>query len=61
MLGELDTEAIEPTARVIELENVLRADVVRPGLSREEALDNAPERGVEHFVVPAVLGDGDDG
>ena len=61
VLGELDTEAIEPTARVIELENVLRDDVARPGLSREEALANAPERGVEHFIVQAVLGDGDDG
>jgi aspartyl-tRNA(Asn)/glutamyl-tRNA(Gln) amidotransferase subunit C len=61
VLGELDTEAIAPTARVIELENVLRDDVVRPGLEREAALANAPERTEEHFVVPAVLGDGDDG
>jgi len=40
---------------------VLRADVVRPGLTREQALANAPERTTEHFVVPAVLGDGNDG
>jgi aspartyl-tRNA(Asn)/glutamyl-tRNA(Gln) amidotransferase subunit C len=60
VLGELDTEAIAPTARVIELENVLRDDRVRPGLDREAALANAPERTAEHFVVPAVLGDGED-
>ncbi|MGD8486499.1 MAG: Asp-tRNA(Asn)/Glu-tRNA(Gln) amidotransferase subunit GatC [Chloroflexota bacterium] len=60
VLGELDTEAIAPTARVIELENVLREDVVRPGLDREVALSNAHERTDEHIVVPAVLGDGDD-
>jgi aspartyl-tRNA(Asn)/glutamyl-tRNA(Gln) amidotransferase subunit C len=61
VLAELDTEDIAPTARVIEQENVLRADVVRPGLTREQALANAPERTTEHFVVPAVLGDGNDG
>ena len=44
VLAELDTDAIEPTARVIELENVMRDDVVRPGFSVEEALANAPER-----------------
>ena len=60
VLSELDTEAIPPTARVIELENVLRDDVVRPGFDRETALANAPERTEEHFVVPAVLGDGSD-
>jgi aspartyl-tRNA(Asn)/glutamyl-tRNA(Gln) amidotransferase subunit C len=61
VLSELDTEAIPPTARVIELENVLREDVVRPGLARESALANAPEHTDEHFVVPAVLGDESDG
>ena len=60
VLSELDTEAIPPTARVIELENVLREDVVRPGLDREAALANAPERSGKHFVVPAVLGDESD-
>ena len=55
VLSELDTDAIPPTARVIELENVLRDDVVRPSFDREVALANAPERTDEHFVVPAVL------
>ena len=55
VLAELDTEAIAPTARVIELENVLREDVVRPGLDRATALANAPEHNDEHVVVPAVL------
>ena len=61
VLSELDTDAIAPTARVIELENVLRDDVVRPSLDREQALANAPERTVEHIVVPAVLDDGENG
>ena len=61
VLSELDTDAIAPTARVIELENVLRDDVVRPSLDREQVLANAPERTAEHIVVPAVLGDGENG
>ncbi len=60
VLATLDTEAIPPTARVIELENVLREDVVRPGLEREVALSNAPERTAEHFLVPIVLDDESD-
>jgi aspartyl-tRNA(Asn)/glutamyl-tRNA(Gln) amidotransferase subunit C len=56
VLSELDTEAIPPTAQVIEQENILRDDVVRPGLDVEEALANAPERSGSHFVVPAILG-----
>ena len=56
VLSELDTDDIPPTAQVIELENILRDDVVRPGLSVEDALANAPERSGDHFVVPAVLG-----
>ena len=61
VLSELDTEDIPPTARVIELENVLRDDVVRPGFEREEAMADAPERTDEHFVVPAVLDTEGDG
>ena len=61
VLSELATEAIPPTARVIELENVLRDDVVRPSFDRETALAHAPERTDEHIVVPAVLGDESDG
>mgnify|MGYP001819450614 CR=1 FL=1 len=57
VLSELDTDAIPPTARVIELENILRDDVVRPGLEPGAALANAPERSGDHIVVPAVLGD----
>lgn len=61
VLSRLDTEAIPPTARVIELENVLRDDHARPGLEREAAMANAPERTDEHFVVPAVLDSESDG
>ena len=55
-LAELDTEAIPPTAQVIELENILREDVARPSLAPDLALDNAPGRAGDAFVVPAILG-----
>jgi aspartyl-tRNA(Asn)/glutamyl-tRNA(Gln) amidotransferase subunit C len=56
VLAELDTDAIAPTARVSELESVMRDDVARPGFEVDEALANVPEREGDHVVVPAVLG-----
>ncbi len=56
VLTGLDTDHIAPTAQTIELANILRDDVVRPSLTVEEALSNAPERSGSHFVVPAILG-----
>ena len=54
-LQELDTEAIPPTAQVIEWRNVMRDDEVRPSLPQEEVLANAPEARDGYFVVPTVL------
>ena len=55
-LGELDTEAIPPTAQVVELTNVMRADEVRPSLPREAVLANAPRQADGFFEVHAILG-----
>jgi aspartyl-tRNA(Asn)/glutamyl-tRNA(Gln) amidotransferase subunit C len=55
VLTELDTEAIPPTAQTIELDTILRDDVVRPGLDVAAALANAPRRHGDHIVVPAVI------
>ena len=54
-LAELDTEAIPPTAQTIELENILREDEVRPSLSVDAVLANAPARDGDFIVVPAIL------
>ncbi len=54
-LGELDTEHVEPTMHALPAFNVLRADVVKPGLSREAALQNAPESAAGMFQVPRVV------
>jgi aspartyl-tRNA(Asn)/glutamyl-tRNA(Gln) amidotransferase subunit C len=58
-LAELDTDAIPPTAQTIELENILREDLVTPSLPVEAVLANAPERDGDFFVVPAILGGGE--
>jgi aspartyl-tRNA(Asn)/glutamyl-tRNA(Gln) amidotransferase subunit C len=55
-LAELDTEAIPPTAQTIELENILREDVVTPSLPVDEVLRNAPDAAGGYIVVPAILG-----
>jgi aspartyl-tRNA(Asn)/glutamyl-tRNA(Gln) amidotransferase subunit C len=57
VLAQLDTDHIAPTAQTIEVENILREDVPRPGLSTEEALANAPNRSGDWFVVPPILAD----
>jgi aspartyl-tRNA(Asn)/glutamyl-tRNA(Gln) amidotransferase subunit C len=56
-LAELDTSAIPPTAQTIELENILREDVVVPSLPVEAVLRNAGDRVAGDFViVPPILG-----
>jgi aspartyl-tRNA(Asn)/glutamyl-tRNA(Gln) amidotransferase subunit C len=54
-LQSVDTSGISPTARVITAGNVLREDEARPGLSRQELLDNAPETEKGQFRVPPIL------
>jgi aspartyl-tRNA(Asn)/glutamyl-tRNA(Gln) amidotransferase subunit C len=56
VLATLDTEGIPPTAQTIEVETILRDDLVTPSLTVDEALAGAPERYGDHLVVPAILG-----
>ncbi len=53
-LKELDTEAIPPTAQVVEVANTLREDLPRPGLDQAEALANAPAAVDGFFRVPSI-------
>ena len=52
---QLDTTDVEPLAPGIEVRNVFRDDVREEALPREAALQNAPKRNQESFLVPAVL------
>ncbi len=61
VLDRLDTGAIPPTAQVNVLQNVLREDEVRPSLSQDEVLRNAPRERDGFFEVRSVMGSGDDG
>ena len=55
-LNELDTTQVEPLSHVIELSNVFRDDDVKPSISTEEALKNAPAKTDTLFKVPKVIG-----
>jgi len=59
-LRNLDLEGVQPTAHPLAMTNSVRADVVRPGLSREDALLNAPDTDGTAFVIPAIVGGGDE-
>jgi aspartyl-tRNA(Asn)/glutamyl-tRNA(Gln) amidotransferase subunit C len=48
---------VPPTSHALPLTNVLRDDVVRPGLTVEEALSGAPEVEEQRFSVPRILGE----
>lgn len=55
ILNEVDTDGVEPMAHAVEQFNVLRDDVSRPSLPREDALSNAPKTDGRFFQVPAIL------
>jgi aspartyl-tRNA(Asn)/glutamyl-tRNA(Gln) amidotransferase subunit C len=59
-LKNLDLAGVQPTAHPLEMTNRIRPDQVRPGLSREEALLNAPASDGSYFVIPAIVGGEDE-
>ena len=48
---------VPPTSHALPLTNVFRDDVVRPGLTAEQALSGAPAQEQQRFAVPRILGD----
>ena len=57
LLGEVDTEQVEPMAHALDVSDVFRPDQAQPSLDRRQALAAAPSRDEECYRVPAVLGD----
>jgi aspartyl-tRNA(Asn)/glutamyl-tRNA(Gln) amidotransferase subunit C len=53
-MSELDTADVPPTAHVLDVVNVQRADKVRPSLDRADALKNAPAVADDSFRVPRM-------
>jgi aspartyl-tRNA(Asn)/glutamyl-tRNA(Gln) amidotransferase subunit C len=56
-LAELDTANVEPTSHSLKMANVFREDEVRPSLTNDQALANAPEREGPFFRVPQIIQD----
>ena len=55
-LNALDTEGVEPTYQVFEMENVWRDDEIKPmDANREELLDLTTEEKEHQIKVPKVL------
>ena len=52
-ISGLDLDGVEPTAHVVALENVLRADDPEPSLPRDRALEQAPDAVDGAFRVPS--------
>jgi aspartyl-tRNA(Asn)/glutamyl-tRNA(Gln) amidotransferase subunit C len=55
-LSELDVEGVEPMTGPLEPEDVLREDEVRPSLTPDQALSNAPDRQGNFYAVPKTVG-----
>jgi len=54
-VGEVAAADVPPTSHSVPLTNVLRDDVVRPSLIRDEALAAAPDAEGDMFRVPRIL------
>ena len=55
-LAELDTDGVEPTYQVTDLQNVWRTDTVDDyGMNREQLLALAPDSEKDQIKVPKVL------
>ena len=54
-LEKLDVSGLEPLAQAVDTHNVFRADEPRPSLPRDAALQNAPEKTADFFIVPKII------
>lgn len=54
-VSSLDVDGVPPTAHPLPLVNVLRPDVLRPCLDRDEVLREAPAAEDGRFRVPRIM------
>lgn len=60
-ITEYDLEGVEPTFHPIgNLSNVMREDVEGESFTQEVALGNAPKQQDGSFLIPSILGGGDE-
>lgn len=55
MLNRVDTTGVAPMRHAIAQQNAFREDIVRPSLSRDNTLANAPDARGDFFRVPKVI------
>ena len=55
VLAGIDMTDVPPTSHAVPMTNILREDEVRPSLTRQEVLANAPLSRDGCFVVPMIL------
>jgi aspartyl-tRNA(Asn)/glutamyl-tRNA(Gln) amidotransferase subunit C len=56
-LEELDVTDVSPTARAIDVSNIVRPDQLEPYGKREQLLAIAPDPDGEFFRVPKIMGE----
>lgn len=54
-LKQVEVSALEPMTRAVDVENVLRPDVVTPGLAHDVVMANAPAARSGQFLVPRII------
>lgn len=54
-LDALPLEGVQPLAHVMPVANVFREDALRPSMSIEDVLANAPDKEGRYFRVPTVI------
>ena len=54
-LREVNVTNVDPVAHAFPLSNITRSDEIRPGLSPEDALRNAPAQAHQLFMVPKIV------
>lgn len=54
-LNEVDTTGVEPLIYLSDRNTVLREDVAKVIITKEEALKNAPSADSDYFKVPKVI------
>lgn len=55
IISRLELEGVEPLTHAVDRRNVYREDRVESGLSREEALRNAPSQESDSFKIPPII------
>ncbi|MBU0536287.1 MAG: Asp-tRNA(Asn)/Glu-tRNA(Gln) amidotransferase subunit GatC, partial [Nanoarchaeota archaeon] len=54
-IDKVDTKGIDSSMQPVEIKNVLREDVVKPGLSQDEALSNTEHKKDGYFKGPRAV------